>query len=485
MREIGQGTVPTVDTDHETFASLRLAEPSERVRITLDERMLSIQGKRHATVDVRLSAIHTMKHHSTHLAPFWMLILGLAMVWIGYRLMVPPLYRLAFMGSGASMILARFLTNQPTLTIQTSSGDTHVLFGNERKLNRLSFMFHQLANNKSLAEVRRMLQSFESGENPSWDLQDVLPAPDLPVVVHTPSAVDRFLSKSGVEVEEGIHDETVTPDWMPTNEPEPTPPSQFTAFIPAYVSSQTTASSERYPPDHRPAPVNRSVLMPADSSPPMHQTVDGRPFFPSFLSAQQAHIPGLMPDAAEEEETSVPVVLDAELVEEASPQAETPNPAEPQPPADRDTLLERRRTPTLADTPFVPRRTRQLHPRPNRQRGMISRLREQSRELLGLAMGPARPSPYASSETTGALRESAEANVPPATEVMDALSQERGGALPPEETARLRARTEQLLAAARDIGEQERAGLDTLSFADLLSSKPTADVEDMPRLDED
>ena len=116
---------------------------------------------------------------------------------------------------------------------------------------------------------------------------------------------------------------------------------------------------------------------------------------------------------------------------------------------------------------------------------MISRLREQSRELLGLAMGPARPSPYASSETTGALRESAEANVPPATEVMDALSQERGGALPPEETARLRARTEQLLAAARDIGEQERAGLDTLSFADLLSSKPTAYVEDMPRLDED
>ena len=42
MREIGQGTVPTSETDKETFLSLRLAEPSERVKITLDERMLSI-----------------------------------------------------------------------------------------------------------------------------------------------------------------------------------------------------------------------------------------------------------------------------------------------------------------------------------------------------------------------------------------------------------------------------------------------------------
>ena len=45
--------------DKETFQSLRLAEPSERVKITLDERMLSIEGKRNATVDMRLNAIAT------------------------------------------------------------------------------------------------------------------------------------------------------------------------------------------------------------------------------------------------------------------------------------------------------------------------------------------------------------------------------------------------------------------------------------------
>ena len=69
MREIGQETVPTSETDKEFFLSLRLAEPSERVKITLDERMLSIEGKRNATIDMRLHAISTMKHHSTNLVP--------------------------------------------------------------------------------------------------------------------------------------------------------------------------------------------------------------------------------------------------------------------------------------------------------------------------------------------------------------------------------------------------------------------------------
>jgi len=482
MREIGQGTVPTVDTDHETFASLRLAEPSERVNITLDERMLSIQGKRHATIEVRLSAIHTMKLHSTHLAPAWVLILGMTMVWIGYRLMVPPLYRLAFMGGGALMMLARFFTNQPTLTVQTSSGDNHVLYGNERRLNRLSFMFHQLANNKSLAEVRLLLEAIEHESSQSWNHEDILPAPDLPVVVHTPHAVDQFLTASGVDIETGSHNEGITPEWVPTTEPEPAPPSQFTAFIPAYVSNQTTVAAQQYPPDHRPAPVEHPVLMP---SPPMHQTTDNPPFLPSFFGAHQAHIPSMMPAPTEEAEIVEPLILDAEIVEEAITGQTEDTLEETAPAPERETLLEPRRTPTLADTSFVPRRTRQLHPKPQRSRSMLSRIRDQSMELLGFAVGPARPNPYASSETTAGLRESAENNAPPERDVMESLSQEHGGALPPEETARLKARREQLLAAARDLGEQDAQHLETLSFSDLQSSKEPSEVDSMPRLDED
>ena len=153
MYEIGQETVPTGETDREVFLSLRLAEPSERVRVTLDDCMLSIEGKRNATVDMRLHAIATMKHHSSNLVPAWLIFLGLALVWIGYRVMFPPLYRLVFIASGSALVIARVLTKKPTLTIQTTSGDTHVLFGNERALNRLSFMYHLLVNNNSMADV--------------------------------------------------------------------------------------------------------------------------------------------------------------------------------------------------------------------------------------------------------------------------------------------------------------------------------------------
>ena len=115
MREIGQETVPTSEADKEFFHSLRLAEPSERVKITLDERMLSIEGKKDASVDVRLHAISTMKHHSTNLVPTWLVVLGIALMWIGYRLVVPPTYRLAFMGTGGALILARL--RQPSLAL--------------------------------------------------------------------------------------------------------------------------------------------------------------------------------------------------------------------------------------------------------------------------------------------------------------------------------------------------------------------------------
>ena len=482
MREIGQGTVPTVDSDHETFASLRLAEPSERVNITLDERMLSIQGKRHATIEVRLSAIHTMKLHSTHLAPPWVVILGMTMVWIGYRLMVPPLYRLAFMGGGALMVLARFFTNQPTLTVQTSSGDTHVLYGNERRLNRLSFMFHQLANNKSLAEVRLLLEAIENESSRSWNHEEILPAPDLPVVVHTPHAVDHFLTASGVDIEAGAHDEGMTPEWMPTEEPEPAPPSQFTAFIPAYVSNQTTSAAQQYPADHRPAPVEHPVLMP---SPPMHQTTGNRPFLPSFFGAHQAHIPSMMPAPTEETEVAEPLILDAELVEEATMEETEVSVEETTPTPERETLLEPRRTPTLADTSFVPRRIRQLHPKPHRNRGVLS---------LGCATNQwnCLGSPLDLHDPTRMLRPRPQvrcANRRKTTLHPSGMSWRRfpkNTAVPCRPRKRLVSRLDvNNFLRLRDLGEQDAQHLETLSFSDLQSSKEPSEVDSMPRLDED
>ena len=179
MRDIGQATVPTSETDREIFLSLRLAEPSERVKITLDERMLCIEGKRNATVDMRLHAITTMRHHSTNLVPGWLVVFGFTLLWIGYRLVVPPTYRLMLIGIGSCFIAGRFLTRKPTLSIHTSSGDSHVLFGNERDLNRLSFMFNHLANNNSMAEVRAKLEAIEA-EGGVWRQEERRPPLSFP-----------------------------------------------------------------------------------------------------------------------------------------------------------------------------------------------------------------------------------------------------------------------------------------------------------------
>ena len=491
MHEIGQGSVPTSEPDVETFASLRLAEPSERVNITLDERMLSIQGKRQATIDVRINAIHTMKHHSSNLTPAWLMILGLALIWTGYRVMVPPLYRLGFMGLGGAIFVMRFLTKQPTLTMQTTSGDTHVVYGNERVLNRLSFMFHHLGNGKSLDQVRSMLHAIESELNPDWEGALVAPAPELPVIIQTPQPLDRFLASTGAEIDVTELDlEDILPEWTPTQDPEPVAATHYTSHVPVYFAAQAAASADRYPSDHRPAPVDHPVLLPV-SAPPMHQGTNMEPgqpvFLPSFMGPAGAHVPHLNPQPEPEDEAEP--LLEAEQVEDAVLEAELIEPA-PTPPTrqDRETLLRPKAPRSLDDTVFTPRRTRSLRPNPpSRGRALRNTLRSRTQQISQRFSQPSTPRPYGTTETSAALREQAEASrAQQSSEVMASLSEENGGVLDAESAARLQARTSSILAAAENIQQQQQsADLDTLSFGELQPSKTEEDTVDVPRLDED
>ena len=489
MREIGQETVPTSETDREIFLFLRLAEPSERVKITLDERMLSIEGKRNATIDMRLHAISTMKHHSTNLVPGWLVVLGLSLIWIGYRLMVPPTYRLAFVAGGSALIAARLLTKKPTLTVQTSSGDTHVLFGNERTLNRLSFMFHHLINNKSMAEVRAKLKAIEDEVGAGWREEEPLPI-QRPNPLHVPTAVNQFLAASGEgTAPQPAHE--LEPDWMPTNDPEPVAAGVL-GFIPSFQPVMA-ASPTVYPPDHRPAPIQHPVLLP-QPTPPMYQGLPsnaGPTFLPSFYGREGVHVPGHHQEITEEDTDELELYLDAELfgedeetieisVEEASPSGAL---IPPDPPETR--LRPRTRT-SLEHSPFRPRRTEALKPRERRSGGVISRIRDRSSDFFGRAAELTRASPFATTETSGALREqAAEAAQSSNGRVMGSLSREHGGVMAPEEVDRLRLREEMLLTTAEELNRTEEGRLETMSFSDLRSSKHADEHLNMPRLDED
>ena len=494
MREIGQGTVPTSEMEQEIFLSLRLAEPSERVKITLDERMLSIEGKRNATVDMRLQAITTMRHHSSNLVPAWLVVLGLALVWIGYRLVVPPTYRLGFIGAGSALIIGRFLTRKPTLSIHTSSGDSHVLFGNERDLNRLSFMFHHLANNNSMAEVRAKLQAIESEGGASWREAQVPPAPILPNPLQAPQALERFLAADeGTEPVEQQRE--IEPEWMPTLEPEPAPPQPVVGYISSFQPVHGAVQTTTYPPDHRPAPVNNPVLIP-HPTPPMYQGIQQHgpgSFLPSFFSQDGAHIPGQQP-LEEPQTTEDDLILDAEmldgLLDEVGEELEdiqvAPQPVAP--PVEQTPTLLRPRTPaTIEDSPFRPRRTETLRPKARRGGNVFSRIRDTSSSVLERASNIVRPSPYATTETSGALREQTEASTPlnRTQHVMNSLSSEQGGVMAPEEAARLSEIGTQLLATANELSQSEEGRLASMSFSDLRSSTVEDESVQLPRLDDD
>ncbi len=490
MRDIGQGTVPTSEADEEIFLTLRLAEPSERVKITLDERMLSIEGKKNATVNMRLHAISTMKHHSTNLVPSWLMFVGLGLVWIGYRLVVPPVYRLAFIGAGTAFVLARLLTKKPTLTIHTSSGDSHVLYGNERPLNKLSFMFQHLANNNTMAEVRAKLEAIQNEYNRGWRDEAINPVPVQPNLLQVPHAVDRFLADgdAAFDVQSPIEPE---PDWTPNLEPEQNSVASVLGFIPSFQPVLSAPQSTTYPPDHRPAPLQHPVLIP-QPTPPMYQGMiqqEGPAFFPSFISQDGVHIPGHHSNEEAEEEVDA-LVLDAELIQaiegvddmqpSEEPASNTLNNA---PPA---TMLKPKATIAIEETPFRPRRTRRLVSRERRHPSMFSRIRETSTGLLERATQRGRPRPFATTETSGALREQAAASSPASPQhVMGSLSQDQGGVMSPQEAARLKEREATLLAAANELSQSERGRLDTLSFSDLRPSANDDDKVHLPRLDED
>ena len=488
MREIGQGTVPTSGADKEFFHSLRLAEPSERVKITLDERMLSIEGKKDASVDVRIPAISTMKHHSTNLVPTWLVVLGLGLMWIGYRLVVPPTYRLAFMGTGGALVIARLLTKKPTLTIHTSSGDSHVLYGHERPLNRLSFMFQHLANNNTMAEVRAKLKAIENNHNGAWEEQEVSPALILPNVLQVPHAVDRFLADDGVvlEAETLVQPE---PDWTPTHEPESRAPSSVVGFIPSFQPVLTAPQATTYPPDHRPAPLQHPVLIP-QPTPPMYQGLvsqESPAFLPSFISQDAVHIPGLHAETEEESEVDS-LMLDAELIGEIeTTMADTEEKDAFDLPAiaPRTTLLKPREPTSIEKSPFRPRRTDRLVLRERRGTSMFSRIRETSTGLLERATQRSRPRPFATTETSGALREQAASSSPPSQQVMESLSKDRGGVMDPQEAARLKEREALLLATASELSQSEKNRLEAMSFSELRSSALDNERVSLPRLDDD
>ncbi|MBQ70115.1 MAG: hypothetical protein CMA65_01315 [Euryarchaeota archaeon] len=486
MHEIGQNSVPTSEGDTEMFASLRLAEPSERVKITLDERMLAIKGRRGSDINLRVGAIDSVQHHSSNLVPNWLLMMGFVSIYVGWRLLVIPLHKWSFMLLGAAAIFARFFTRQPTVTIQTAANDTHVLYGNEHVLTHLTFMVNKLLKGRSLAHARIAWNAVDQTAGIYED--GIIPAPQLPVVINTPTPINMFLASLGEEIEEEdlVAEEDTEPEWMPTHAPQPTGPSILPSFLTTYHSEQAMAHANTYPPDHRPAPVYLPILEP-HSSPPMHQNLNSdheptpvpQQFLPSFVGATEVHIPQRETEPVTEEEG---IVLDADLMDEFEElEIEVaqyiPEPTQQQSQyiglRRNEPVLQPRKARDPESAPLRPRQRQHPHQTTSQQpRGLFAHIRKIAREFLSSAKGPSRPSPYGTSSTSSAMREHAQnAQEQQTGEILRSLSTENGGAFDPAEMERIQGRVGTMLATVDELdAELQPSNLDDISFADLMPS---------------
>ncbi|MDG1538678.1 MAG: hypothetical protein P8Q40_01965 [Candidatus Poseidonia sp.] len=483
MHEIGQESVPTSESDTELFTSLRLAEPSERVNISLDERMLTIQGRRSSAINVRVGAIDSVQHHSSNLVPNWLLMMGLVFIWIGWRLMIPPTYRWSFMLLGGATVFARIFTRQPTVTVQTASNDTHVLFGNEHVLRHLTFMVNKLLKGKSIAYARLAWNAVDRSYH---EQEGLVPAPELPVVINAPVPIDMFLSSLGEDevIETVPHYQEQEPEWMPTHAPEPSQPTILPSFLSTWHSEQAAAERARYPADHHPVPVHLPVLEP-QRRPPMHQ--EGarpsqeyrtpQPYLPSFIGQDEVHIPQRTQEPMEEEEE--PLLLDAELIPfiDTIPDEDEveilPLPRQNITLERERPLLQPRKQQDLARSSFRPRHRPQPRPRTAESpRGFFGQLRKVATEILSGTKGPSRPSPYGTSNTSSALREQAQqAHEEQTGEVLRSLASENGGVFGQDEMDRLQGKIDTMLATVGEMDtERQPTNLDDISFADLKAS---------------
>lgn len=499
MHEIEQRSVLTRDEEPEVFSSLKLAEPSEQVNVVLDEQMLTIQGRRTPAVQIRLSAVDSVHHHSTNLVPLWLLGLGCVSFLIGYRIMIPPLYRWSFMLTGLAVLFARLGTKKPTLTLQTAQGNSHVLFGNDSNLLLLSLMVNKLLKGYSLKQARESLLHYDGQGMDGFASNAVPAALILPEPIGQPNSLDAFLSQQeGLEAVEILPD-TFQPEWMPTHDPQPTEqPPLIPSFLDTTWNPETPELPQRYSSDHRPSPVPHPVLIP--QAPPMHQTgeqtstsfMNTGDVLPSFWGRDTVHIPQLQSEdeveASDADESLI--AIDAELMEffEAETEIEAKSPQKAPQPMQRnihfrteEPVLQPRLPSSMANSSLQPKPSRRGGLRSNPKLGFFSRVRNIAKVIMSNATGPQQPSPFARTNTAGALREQAQvANTEQSNELIDRLGADQGGVLEEETVHRLKEKAGAILATAQRISDQESHNLDQLSFADLT---PTIEDE-TPRVRE-
>jgi hypothetical protein len=185
----------------------------------LTERQLTIERFDGKGVRLDLAAIDRMRHLKVPLLPAGTVPLGVLIIYLGITTIVSPWQWLAI-GTGAFVVTLNFLSRYSILAIETSSGDRHLVSGDEGNLLKLCMMVDRVRHGSTIEEALVGLESLET-ELPTFpalrDAKGLLPAP-----AEMQSEPNSVLSADPVI---GVHRDTMKMEEEPIVLDEPTIPT--------------------------------------------------------------------------------------------------------------------------------------------------------------------------------------------------------------------------------------------------------------------
>ena len=330
-----------VSESTEIIRSLTLAGHKGRVRAVLSSNQVSFESRSGHALDLHLAAVQRVHHSHTNLIPGWMAMVGLLLIWISFRTLNGSAQAIA--GSlGIVLSTGHLITRRPTLTIDTTAGDCHSIFGNDATLMRMCTMIQRLRDGSSMEDARRGLEILSrDAEYPRTQQLEAELTPD-PVEIMPNPVISAFLDE--IEIEDALDNTNVEPisngfelpDWF--DEPE-----TVEMEIPAGLLSRSKdnlhtrrnqVASQGWM-EQAPVPVQhyqgvyrqemvdensfemmRGIGMVPVERQPVQQSPMPTNFLPSFVGSDGAHIPQADSESFKSPDPPLPEI-EAEIIEES------------------------------------------------------------------------------------------------------------------------------------------------------------------------
>ena len=152
---------PSEKRKAELIGGLYLVGTRGKFCAVITERQITIERFDGKGVRLDLAAIERMRHLKIPMLPSGAVLIGLLSIYLGITTILPPINVLAIV-LGVSIIVTNILSRYSILAIETSSGDRHLISGNESNLLKLCLVVDRVRHGVDIDEALVGLESLET-----------------------------------------------------------------------------------------------------------------------------------------------------------------------------------------------------------------------------------------------------------------------------------------------------------------------------------